>query len=132
MRRSVLVALSVLSLSAAGAAYAQEAPTGLTADDLNQLHNSLHLSAAQEPAWQSYVAALSADPAAETRREQASQMMPGLTTPRRVDLLSAEMEAETAAMRRQGQAVKTFYYQLTPEQQRTFDAQTYRQPKNKD
>jgi periplasmic protein CpxP/Spy len=51
-------------------------------------------------------------------------MMAKLPTPRRVDLINAEMDQDVAAMRRQGEAVKAFYAQLTPQQQSTFDRVT--------
>jgi hypothetical protein len=64
----------------------------------------------------------------EARRRQASTMMQSLPTPRRVDLIEAEMDEDMAAMRRQGAAVKTFYAQLAPDQQKTFDSMTYQPP----
>ena len=51
-------------------------------------------------------------------------MMASLTTPRRIDLINAEMESDLAMMRREGEAVKAFYNQLSADQQRTFDRQT--------
>ena len=122
MRKSLLVLLSVLSLSAAGVAVAQEPPQGPSPQQqLNQLHDALRLSAMQEPAWRAYVAALAPDPAMQARRHAAMDMMAKLPTPRRVDLIDAEMDQDIAAMRRQGDAVKAFYAQLSPQQQSTFD-----------
>ena len=63
-------------------------------------------------------------PKAEARHRQAGLLLPTLTTPRRVDLIDAEMEDDLAVMQRQGEAVKAFYALLTPSQQRTFDHQT--------
>lgn len=126
MRKNMLVVLSVLSLSAAGAALAQgpseEGPS--PQQQLSQLHDALRLSQQQEPAWRAYEAALRPDPAMESRRRSAAEMMPKLTTPRRVDLINAEMEQDMAAVRRQGEAVKAFYAQLTPQQQSAFDRLT--------
>ena len=122
MRKNLLVALSVLSLSAAGSALAQERPEGPSPQQqLSQLHDALRLTVTQEPAWRAYVAALSPDPAMEARRRSAADMMAKLPTPRRVDLVNAEMAEDMAAMRRQGDAVKVFYAQLTPQQQSVFD-----------
>jgi hypothetical protein len=123
MRRSVLVAASVLSLSLAGGALAQSQQQ--MPEDLNRLHEELRLSPQQEGAWRAYLAAVAPDPQTEARHRSASQMMQTLPTPRRIDLITAEMEQDMAAMRRQGQAVKAFYAQLTPAQQRTFDTMTY-------
>jgi protein CpxP len=115
MYRSFLLAFSVLAL--AGAAHAQT-------PDLSSLHDALHLTAAQESAWRSYTHAINPDPQAEARHRQAGLLLPTLTTPRRVDLIDAEMEDDLAVMQRQGEAVKAFYALLTPSQQRTFDHQT--------
>ena len=92
--------------------------------DLSALHDALHLSAAQEDAWRGYRAAIAPDPQAEARHRAASMMMGTLTTPRRVDLIDAEMEQDLTIVHRQGEAVKAFYAKLTPDQQRTFDRQT--------
>jgi hypothetical protein len=70
------------------------------------------------------VAALRPDPSLEARRRSAAEMMPKLPTPRRIDLINAEMEQDMAVMRRQGEAVKAFYAQLSPQQQNTFDRVT--------
>lgn len=123
MRKNLLVILSVLSLSAGGAALAQgqqeEGPS--PQQQLSQLHDALRLSPQQEPAWRAYTAALAPDPAMESRRRSAAEMMAKLPTPRRVDLINAEMAEDMASMRRQGEAVKAFYAQLSPQQQATFD-----------
>ncbi len=121
MHKSALLALSVFALSAstlAGAAHAQTAP------DLSSLHDALHLTAAQEDGWRAYRSAITPDPQAEARHRQASMLMATLPTPRRVDLIDAEMQEDLAMVRRQGDAVKAFYSGLTPDQQRTFDRQT--------
>jgi hypothetical protein len=111
-------AFAALSLSAfAGAASAQ-------APDLSALHDALRLTPPQEDAWRAYTAAITPDPQAEARHRAAAMMIPTLPTPRRVDLINAEMAEDQAAVRRQGEAVKAFYATLTPEQQRTFDRQT--------
>lgn len=126
MRRSLLLGLSVLSLSIAGVASAPYAVAQQPQQqDLNHLHEALNLSAAQQAAWQAYVAAIRPDPATDARRREAARMMPTLTTPRRVDLINAEMDTEMANMHRQGQAAKIFYAQLSPEQQRVFDQLTF-------
>src|ERR1700761_1269784 len=113
MRKNLLVAFSVLSLSAAGGAPAQEPPQGPSPQQqLSEPHDALHLTATQESAWRAYEAALAPDPSMEARRRSAADMMAKLPTPRRVDLINAEMEQDMAAMHRQGDAVKAFYAQL--------------------
>jgi hypothetical protein len=99
-------------------------PAGAQTANLSSLHDALHLSAAQEAAWRTYVAAIAPDPSAAARRASAMRMIPTLTTPRRIDLMLAAMEQDLAAFHRQGEAVKAFYAQLSPDQQRVFDRQT--------
>jgi hypothetical protein len=99
-------------------------PAHAQTPDLSSLHDALHLTAAQESGWRSYRAAITPDSSTEARRRSAAMMMNTLTTPRRIDLIDAEMGEDFAAMRRQGEAVKSFYATLTPGQQRTFDHQT--------
>lgn len=94
---------------------------------LSGLHDALHLTSAQEEGWRGYVAAISPDPAADARHREAARMLPSLPTPRRVDLINAQVDADAAMVHRQGTAVKAFYASLTPEQQRTFDRQTAQQ-----
>lgn len=110
----------VLSVGALSAAQAQSSPP----PRLNQLHDALRLSPAQEDAWRAYTAALQPSAGAQSRHEQAQALLPRLTTPRRIALLDATMQQDVADMRRQGQAVIAFYDALTPEQQSVFDRQT--------
>jgi hypothetical protein len=120
MLRSSLIASSFAGLAFAvwaGAASAQ-------APDLSALHDALHLTAPQEDAWRAYTSAIAPDPEAAARHRAAAMMIPTLPTPRRVDLIDAEMAEDQAVVRRQGEAVKAFYATLTPEQQRAFDRQT--------
>lgn len=114
---SVMVAGVLACLTLAGAAAADPMSPG-------ELHATLRLTPAQEPAWRSYQAAISPDPAARTRQQATQMLLPTLTTPQRIDLLNAQMDATLAAMRRQGEAVKAFYATLTPMQQQAFDAAT--------
>jgi hypothetical protein len=100
-----------------GAAHAQNT-------ELYRLHDALHLSSEQENAWRAYTAAIAQNPGAESRHRAAAQMMATLPTPRRIDLIDAEMREDMATMHRQGEAVKAFYAALTPDQQRTFDHET--------
>jgi hypothetical protein len=111
-------ALAVLAI--AGGAAAQ--PPNLTA-----LHDALHLTAEQEPTWAAYKASVSS-PQTQQRRRSAAQLFPTLTAPRRIDLVEAEMRQDLDDLHRQGQALKAFYAALSPQQQKTFDAQTLPPP----
>jgi hypothetical protein len=113
--RSFAVFATIASL--AGSAHAQTA-------QLSAVHDALHLTAAQEAGWRAYVAAISPDPSADARHRETARMMPTLPTPRRVDLINAEVDEDAALVHRQGAAVKAFYASLTPAQQHAFDRQT--------
>lgn len=83
------------------------------------LHDALKLTAAQEPAWQAFVAAVT--PTLPTPGSHAAAA--SMTTPERIDQHLAMAKQHIAAMETRAAATKTFYAQLTPEQQKTFDAE---------
>jgi cell division protein FtsB len=51
-------------------------------------------------------------------------MLPHLTSPQRVDLSIAAMEADMQTLRARGAALKAFYATLSSGQQQIFDSQT--------
>lgn len=79
----------------------------------------LQLTPAQEPAWNSFMQSMKPNPQARLDM----QGMDKLTTPERIDRMRAMRAQRDAEMDRRGDAVKGFYAQLTPEQQKTFDAE---------
>lgn len=92
-----------------------------------ELKAKLKITPAQEGAWTSYTAAMQppahgARPTPEQRAE-----FDKLTTPQRIDkmkeLRTQHMAEMNAAMDKRGEATKTFYAVLTPEQQKTFDTE---------
>jgi len=95
---------------------------------IEQLHQALHLSPAQEGAWQLYRSAADIPDKAQTRRRAASGLFRTLDAPHRMDLVEAEMRQELADLQRQSQSLKAFYGALSPEQQRIFDARTLPPP----
>jgi hypothetical protein len=95
---------------------------------LMRLHDALHLTADQEDAWRGYTAVIAPSPQATARRQATEQMLPQLTTPRRIALIDATMERDVADFRRQGDAVTAFYARLTPDQQAIFDRETVPTP----
>ncbi|MEO8390119.1 MAG: Spy/CpxP family protein refolding chaperone [Polaromonas sp.] len=87
----------------------------------------LKITPAQEGAWTSYTASMQppargARPTPEQRAE-----FDKLTTPQRIDKMkemrTQRMAEMNAAMDKRSEATKTFYAALTPEQQKTFDAE---------
>src|ERR1700761_1731831 len=99
IRFFVILSLAMLA-SGVGAASAQS--------PASQLHDALHLSAAQEPAWRSYQAAVAMNPEQMARDAQASAMLPRLPTPRRLALIRAQMRADLAAFEQNAAAVSAF------------------------
>ena len=92
------------------------------AQRLDALKARLHLTAAQEPAWTAFTTALQPGerPARPDRKEWAQ-----FTTPERIDRMRALRAQHAAEADRRGEATKAFYATLTPEQQKTFDAQAH-------
>jgi protein CpxP len=91
------------------------------------LKAKLKITPAQEGAWTSYTASMQppahgARPTPEQRAE-----FDKLTTPQRIDKMrevrTQRMAAMSAAMDKRGEATKTFYAVLSPEQQKTFDTE---------
>ncbi|MDB5931047.1 MAG: hypothetical protein JWR60_2754 [Polaromonas sp.] len=97
-----------------------------------ELKARLKITPAQEPAWTSFTAAM--QPPARMMGQHATPEqraeMGKLTTPERIDKMRAmrtqHMAEMTAAMDKRGEATKTFYAALSPEQQKTFDAEHQR------
>ncbi|NMM38754.1 MAG: Spy/CpxP family protein refolding chaperone [Glaciimonas sp.] len=85
-----------------------------------ELHAKLKLSATQEPAWQTYTASMT-PPAAGQRLDRAA--MQKMSAPQRMEALLEQMKQGQTRMESHLTALKTFYAVLTPEQQKTFDAE---------
>lgn len=92
------------------------------ADQSDYLRQSLRLRPDQEGALQAFVAAMRPRPdEMEALRDQA-RVEASLPTPQRLDAMIARMDQMRAAVMIRVRATKSFYSQLTPEQQRVFDA----------
>lgn len=90
-----------------------------------KLKQKLNLTAAQEPAWTQFTTAM--QPPADGRHAGLDRKgMEQLTTPERIDRMRAARAERSAEMDRRDEAVKTFYAALSPEQQKTFDAESRR------
>jgi protein CpxP len=89
------------------------------------LKAKLKLSAAQEADWTTFVAAMKLAADMMTRQAQHDELAK-LPTPERIDKMKAlhsqHMTEMTAAMDKRGEATKTFYASLTPEQKKSFDS----------
>lgn len=86
------------------------------------LKQKLQLSPGQEANWNSYTAAVT-----PTRMQRAdSAELAKLSTPERIDRMRTLRAARMAEMDKRGEATKTFYAVLTPEQKKVFDDETAR------
>ncbi|AOG22077.1 Spy/CpxP family protein refolding chaperone [Acidovorax sp. RAC01] len=92
------------------------------AERMAQLKTQLKLTAAQEPAWTAFTAAMQPG---ERKARLDHADMGKLTTPERIDRMRAMRAQHAAEADRRGEATKAFYAALTPEQQKTFDAQAH-------
>lgn len=84
----------------------------------NALHDKLGLSASQEGAWNDFI--VKSKPNEHRTRPDWSELSK-LPTPDRLDHMLAMMKERQQAMESHAEAVKAFYAQLTPEQQKIFD-----------
>lgn len=89
------------------------------AGHLAALHDKLKLSAAQEPAWATFIAA--AKPPASTERPDAMAIAK-MTAPERMEKWITLSQLRLAAQQNSLAALKTFYAELTPEQRKILDA----------
>ena len=88
------------------------------------LKAQLRLTAAQEGAWTQFTQAM--QPPARAGGPGMGMGMnraefDKLTTPQRIDRMQQMADQRHTEMKQRGDAVKAFYAQLTPEQQKTFD-----------
>lgn len=141
LRKSLIIGMTVIGFGSAIGAQAQEATTphhrayaatkfdpAKRAEHIAQrqqkLHDALKLTAAQEPAWNTYIAAIKPQtPAGRTDRISFRE----LPAPERMEKMLELQKERLAKQENRLAALKTFYAVLTPEQQKTFDAATVRQ-----
>ena len=96
----------------------QERRQAHMAQRANAFKAQLKLTPEQEPAWTAFMAAM--QPAERPARLDPADMEKR-TTPERIDRMRALRAQHAAEADRRGEATKTFYAALTPEQQKTFD-----------
>jgi Spy/CpxP family protein refolding chaperone len=83
-----------------------------------QLKTQLDITPAQEAAWTAFTATM--QPPTAPQRMNRDELN-NLTAPQRVDLMEQRLAERQEWMQRRGEAIKTFYAVLSPEQQKTFD-----------
>lgn len=89
---------------------------------LDQLKAELKLTPAQETAWLAFAART--EPAARPAATRNAQDLSQMTTPQRLEALQAQHAQRGAELAQRIETTKSFYAQLSPEQQKTFDAQS--------
>jgi protein CpxP len=85
-----------------------------------ELHDKLKLTAAQEPAWNTFAGKMK--PGERPARPDRAEME-RLSAPERMERMLAMMKQGEQRMADRLAAVKEFYAVLTPEQQKTFNEQ---------
>jgi len=97
-------------------------PAEMRAKAAERMSAVLQLTPAQKPALDAFLAAMAPpEGAREGFRERRAEMR-DMTTPQRLDAMAARMDERQAAFARRAEATKRFYAQLTPAQQKAFDA----------
>lgn len=86
---------------------------------LAQLHDKLNLQASQEPAWTTFVTSLTPPPHPDPAQRAE---LDKLTAPERGEHMLAQLKQHEITAASHLQALKTFYAQLSSDQQKTFDA----------
>lgn len=143
-KRAVLVALIAGSGILAASAYAVSADRssdkprcearqlqkdGASREDrraahLASLKAKLALTADQEAAWNAFTESSQRGPRLpQVDRKAMREEIGTLSTPERLDRMQAMSELRRARMAERAEAIKAFYAQLSPEQQKVFDAE---------
>jgi protein CpxP len=97
----------------------QSARASHFAERTAKLHTALKLTAAQEPAWNTFVAAITPAPHTGTAPDHAA--IAAMSAPERMEKHLAMAKARLAGMETRQAALKTFYATLSAEQKKTFD-----------
>ena len=87
-----------------------------------RLRVTLQLTSQQEAALNTYVSAIAPQGGERPDRRGERQAMREMTTPQRLDAMAAHMAQRQQAFAVRAEATKRFYAQLTPSQQKAFDA----------
>ena len=92
------------------------------AQHLAGLKVKLNLTPAQQNAWDAFSSSVTPTREQLLRMTEMRQEMRSMTTPERIDRMRALRAERSAAMDQRFDATKRFYAHLSPEQQKTFDA----------
>ncbi|WP_374512931.1 Spy/CpxP family protein refolding chaperone [Niveibacterium sp.] len=92
------------------------------------LHDTLKLSAAQEPAWKAYRDGILADMEAMAKSRPDFNALRDKPAPDRMAAMLEHSKLRQAQMEKHLAETRKFYDQLTPEQKKTFDAHSMMGP----
>lgn len=96
----------------------------MRAQRLAALKDKLRLQPSQEAAWQVFTQAVPGKGSMSRENRQSMRAsFKAMTAPERMDMMLARADQRRAGMARRAEAVKQFYAQLSPEQQKVFDAE---------
>ena len=97
-------------------------PAEMRAHMAERMSAVLQLTPQQKPALDAFLAAMAPPEGARQDRREDRAKMRDMTTPQRLDAMAAHMAERQQAFARRADATKRFYAQLTPSQQKAFDA----------
>jgi Spy/CpxP family protein refolding chaperone len=137
MKHSILAVAGAALLLSAGTAIAQPAATPAPAPaahaphvvrpgqvlqrNVQRLRTVLQLRPDQEPAFQALIASLRPESGVRPKIRSERLAMRNVTTPEKLDLLKTQATERMAQFDRRAAAIKQFYAQLTPAQQKALD-----------
>lgn len=104
-------------------AHARPDPAQMAARHAQHLRDALQLTSAQEPALAAFMASMKPpEGMRDGMRARMGERGQPLSTPERLDRQRARMAERTQRFDQHAAAIKRFYAQLTPAQQKAFDA----------
>lgn len=139
MKLISMAAAGAIALLAAGASYAQQPPAGpapvhgamrgerpdpaqMAERRAQHLRDALQLRPDQEPALRALIEATTPQARDMARGHGMRDADRSLATPERLDRMRAKLAERQARFDQHATAIKRFYAQLTPQQQRAFNA----------
>jgi len=142
MKLTSISLAAALALTTAGASFAQPAsappgapgaraegrhwqrpdPAQMAERHAQRLRDTLQLRPDQEPALRAFIAATAPRPGDHDRMRKGREAGQTLTTPARLDRMEARMAEHQARFHAHAEALRRFYAQLSPSQQKAFDA----------
>lgn len=93
------------------------------AERQSRLKDSLQLRPDQESAWKDFIGQTQPKPRASAEQRMSREQWAQLNTPQRLDRLEALKAERDAQLKQRNDGIRRFYSQLSPSQQKAFDAQ---------